>query len=72
MKKFVQSRLNPVLTGVPYFNSILNHDEDSLGFKRIRNSSMFFRTSSSPKSVEGVDKLNVHYKPLLKRETLSA
>ena len=55
MKKFVQSRLNPVLTGVPYFSSILNHDEDSLGFKRIRNSSMFFRTSSSPKAVEGVD-----------------
>ena len=71
MKKFVQSRLNPVLEK-EYFKDIVNWDKDSLGYKQIRNSSMFFRTSSKASTVEGVDKLNVHYKPLLKRGTLSA
>lgn len=54
LKKFVQSRLNPVLDK-PYFRDIVNWDKDSLGYKQIRNSSMFFRTSSKPGSVEGVD-----------------
>lgn len=57
MKKFVQSRLNPVLEK-PYFRDIVNWDKDSLGYKQIRNSSLFFRTSSKASTVEGVDK---HY-----------
>ncbi|MDN6750956.1 MAG: phage terminase large subunit family protein, partial [Staphylococcus equorum] len=54
MQKFVQSRINPTLQQ-PYFSSIINHDNDSLKYKQIRNSSMFFRTSSTPKALEGVD-----------------
>lgn len=54
MKKFVQSRLNPVLEK-PYFNTIIDKDQDSLSFKKIRNSSIFFRTSSKASTVEGVD-----------------
>ncbi|BBI90192.1 phage terminase [Staphylococcus phage MR003] len=54
LKKFVQSRLNPVLDKT-YFRDIVNWDKDSLGYKQIRNSSLFFRTSSKPGSVEGVD-----------------
>lgn len=54
LKKFVQSRLNPVLEK-SYFKDIVNWDKDSLGYKQIRNSSLFFRTSSKPGSVEGVD-----------------
>lgn len=54
MKKFVQSRLNPVLEK-RYFTDIVNWDKDSLGYKQIRNSSLFFRTSSKPGTVEGVD-----------------
>lgn len=54
MQKFVQSRINPTLQQ-PYFASIINKDNDSLKYKQIRNSSMFFRTSSTPKSFEGVD-----------------
>lgn len=54
MKKFVQSRLNPVLEK-EYFKDIVNWDKDSLGYKQIRNSSMFFRTSSKASTVEGVD-----------------
>lgn len=54
MKKFVQSRLNPVLEK-PYFRDIVNWDKDSLGYKQIRNSSLFFRTSSKASTVEGVD-----------------
>lgn len=54
MKKFVQSRLNPVLEK-PYFKDIVNWDKDSLGYKQIRNSSLFFRTSSKASTVEGVD-----------------
>lgn len=50
--KFVQSRINPTLQE-PYFSSIVNHDNDSLKYKQIRNSSMFFRTSSTPKALEG-------------------
>ena len=69
LKKFVQSRLNPVLDKT-YFRDIVNWDKDSLGYKQIRNSSLFFRTSSKPGSVEGVDKYIVHVKPLLNRETL--
>lgn len=54
VKKFVQSRLNPVLQK-PYFNSIVDWEQDSQGFKKLRNSSMFFRTSSKPGALEGVD-----------------
>ncbi|XWX31262.1 terminase large subunit [Staphylococcus phage PG-2021_19] len=54
MKKFVQSRLNPVLEK-EYFRDIVDWDKDSLGFKKIRNSSLFFRTSSKASTVEGVD-----------------
>lgn len=56
VQKFVQSRINPTLKQ-DYFASIINHDNDSLKYKQIRNSSMFFRTSSTPKSLEGVDKI---------------
>lgn len=54
LKKFVASRLNPVLDK-PYFKDIVNWNNESLGYKQLRNSSLFFRTSSKPGSVEGVD-----------------
>ena len=81
MQKFVQSRINPTLQQ-PYFASIINQDNDSLKYKQIRNSSMFFRTSSTPKALEGVDidylslmsgalYSNVYRTTLLKLETLN-
>ncbi|QIG61010.1 hypothetical protein vBLivaVAfA18_086 [Listeria phage vB_Liva_VAfA18] len=54
MRKFVQSRLDPVLES-SYYSSILDKDNNSLNYKRIRNSHLYFRTSSKPGAVEGVD-----------------
>ena len=54
MKEFVQTRLDPTLEQ-PYFKSIVDKDYNSVQLKRFRNSSLFFRTSSKPGSVEGVD-----------------
>lgn len=55
MKEFVQTRLDPILDNTPYFRGIVNKDKNSQKVKQIRNSTMFFRTSSTSRTVEGVD-----------------
>lgn len=54
MKKFVQTRLDPVLAK-GYYSTIIDPNVDSQGVKRIRNSYMYFRSSSKPGAVEGID-----------------
>lgn len=54
MRDFVQSRLDPVLEK-GYYSTLVNPDYNSLKQKRIRNSTLFFRTSSKPGAVEGID-----------------
>ena len=54
MTKFVQTRLDPVLER-GYYKTIVNPDVNSLKAKQIRNSFLYFRTSSKPGAVEGVD-----------------
>lgn len=54
MTKFVQTRLDPVLAQ-GYYSTIVNQDVNSLKAKQIRNSFLYFRTSSKPGAVEGVD-----------------
>lgn len=51
---FVKSRLNPLLEN-GYYKTITDPDANSLEVKKIRNSYMYFRTSSKPGSTEGVD-----------------
>ena len=54
MNDFVQGRLNPVLE-LPYYKSIIDPTRNSINSKRIRNSIMYFRTSSKPGSTEGLN-----------------
>lgn len=54
MKKFVQTRLDPVLAK-GYYSTILDPKIDSQDAKKIRDSFIYFRTSSKPSAVEGVD-----------------
>lgn len=54
MTKFVQTRLDPVLER-GYYSTIVNPEVNSLKAKQIRNSFLYFRTSSKPGAVEGVD-----------------
>lgn len=54
MKKFVQTRLDPVLAR-GYYSTIVDQDINSLSAKKIRNSFLYFRSSSKPGAVEGVD-----------------
>ncbi|WP_281828844.1 phage terminase large subunit family protein [Lactobacillus amylolyticus] len=54
MRDFVQMRLDPVLNTVPYFKSLMG-EVNSVEVKQIRNSFITFRTSSVPRSVEGVN-----------------
>ena len=54
MKKFVQTRLDPVLER-GYYSTIVDPKINSLEAKKIRNSFLYFRTSSKPSAVEGVD-----------------
>lgn len=54
MRDFVQTRLDPLLEK-GYYSTLVNKDYNSLKSKRIRNSTLYFRTSSKAGSVEGVD-----------------
>lgn len=54
MKRFVQTRLDPVLAQ-GYYSTITDPDVNSLEAKKIRNSYLYFRTSSKPGAVEGID-----------------
>lgn len=54
MKKFVQTRLDPVLAK-GYYSTILDPKINSQDAKKIRDSFIYFRTSSKPSAVEGVD-----------------
>lgn len=54
MTKFVQTRLDPVLQR-GYYSTIIDPEVDSLKAKKIRNSFLYFRSSSKPGAVEGVD-----------------
>ncbi|AZU99917.1 putative terminase large subunit [Enterococcus phage vB_EfaH_EF1TV] len=54
MTKFVQTRLDPVLQN-GYYSTIVDQEVNSLKAKKIRNSFLYFRSSSKPGAVEGVD-----------------
>lgn len=54
MEDFVGSRLNPVLSQ-GYYSTLVDPHEDSLKRKKIRDSILFFRSSSKGSAVEGVD-----------------
>ena len=54
MKDFMKSRIR-VQTGVGYYNSILDKNNDSVQQMSIRDSTCFFRSGSNAKQVEGVD-----------------
>lgn len=52
MRKFVQTRLDPVLER-GYYSTIVDKDINSLTAKRIRDSYIYFRSSSRPGALEG-------------------
>lgn len=54
MHDFVQMRLNSILETVPYYRT-LTSNVNSVEVKKIRDSYITFRTSSAPKSLEGVN-----------------
>lgn len=54
MRDFVKGRINP-LTSSGYYGSIFDEEADSIEVKRIRDSFLYFRTSSKPGAVEGID-----------------
>lgn len=54
MKRFVQTRLDPVLQK-GYYSTIVDDKVDSLSAKRIRDSFIYFRSSSRPGALEGID-----------------
>lgn len=54
MKDFVKTRLDPVLRK-GYYSTIVNPDLNSQEVKQIRDSFVYFRTSSKPGALEGVD-----------------
>lgn len=54
VKDFVKTRVNPLFSR-GYYSTIIDEDLDSLQVKKIRDSFIFFRTSSKPSAVEGVD-----------------
>lgn len=54
MQDFIQMRLNSILDTVPYYKSLLQ-DVNSMNVKRIRDSYLTFRTSSVPRTLEGVN-----------------
>lgn len=54
MQDFVQTRLNPVLEK-GYYATITDEKLNSVKAKRIRESYMYFRSSSTPGAMEGVD-----------------
>jgi len=54
MEDFVKTRLDPALHQ-GYYSTILDPDTDSLKVKKIRDSFVFFRSSSKPGALEGID-----------------
>lgn len=54
MQDFVQMRLNTVLDTVPYYRSLITN-VNSMQVKQIRDSHLTFRTSSVPRTLEGVN-----------------
>lgn len=52
VKRFVQTRLDPLLER-GYYSQIIDPKINSLEAKRIRDSVVYFRTSSKPSAVEG-------------------
>lgn len=54
MEDFVKMRLNPILSTVPYYRNLM-YGENSLQVKQIRDSYITFRTSSVPRTLEGVN-----------------
>ena len=52
MKRFVQTRIDPVLAR-GYYSTIVDPNVNSLEAKKIRDSFVYFRTSSKPGAVEG-------------------
>lgn len=55
MADFVSMRLNSIMQEVPYYRSITDNKVNSRQVKRIRNSYITFRTSSVPRTLEGVN-----------------
>lgn len=54
MHDFVQMRLNSILDTVPYYRTLLT-DVNSSEVKKIRDAYLTFRTSSVPRTLEGVN-----------------
>jgi len=54
MKDFVKSRINPEFQN-GYYAGLIDKYNDSLDQKSIRNSRMYFRSSSKGSSMEGID-----------------
>jgi len=54
MDDFVKTRLDTVLSS-DYYQSILDPEVDSMKRKKIRDSFIYFRSSSKPSQMEGVD-----------------
>lgn len=54
VKDFVKTRLDPLLES-GYYSSITDKYKSSLDVKKVRNSTMYFRSSSKSQTTEGVD-----------------
>ncbi len=54
MRKFVQTRINPLLES-GYYSTLVNKDLNSQQAKQILDSYLYFRSSSKPSALEGID-----------------
>lgn len=54
MDDFTKTRLDPLLDN-GYYSTIINKDRNSMKVKQIRDSFIYFRSSSTPGALEGVD-----------------
>lgn len=54
MGDFVKSRINPLLQN-GYYSTLVDDKIDSIETKKIRDSFLYFRSSSKPGNVEGID-----------------
>lgn len=54
MDDFVKTRLDPVLNS-GYYSTITDKDTNSMKVKKLRDSFVFFRSSSTPGALEGID-----------------
>lgn len=54
MDDFVKTRLDPLLEK-GYYSTIINPDKNSMKVKQIRDSYIYFRSSSTPGALEGID-----------------